>query len=406
MTELVNPTREQISELPVGSTFIVKGTLTRNERGEREEPYYPGSKNTHTAVFANIAITTAEGDTFEFEGRSFPLQYEDGGALENMRNAVAEVGEGVSIEVHVIVDDHSLMKRTAIGYGKAQLLLPSEERQLQYDALRAQVAGQLDALQTYALMGETSEDFSEARRVFAAIRRLALTKAERNQLRSLIGSLPVVERPIYDSRSTYERDAIEKAFGVNFEEFNAEEYLAFARQVLYGELPNADKPDRVDQSYLFRFLDKSPFTVVQFAELVASTLKIRVSRLEEVNDTHDESWDDYYLVERCIEELGRINESSAIEALGWMIDYCLEHRYFDDRLRRSERRAVPHKFNSALEKAVRSLAEGSEYHDIRVPAGFDFGRMQAWNDTLAAYPFTDYIAAQLRQSFTRLFATR
>jgi hypothetical protein len=397
--KLVNPAFEHIHTLPVGTTFFVEGVLTRNEHGKRVELLYGSSR---TVEFARIAITTNMGIVFEFEGSSFPLKYESG-VLENVRDWVAEVGEAISIEATIIVDD-TLVKRPSIGYNKARMLVPSPRRQAEYDALRATVTEKLDEFEFLAETAESPDDFIEIRKGFAQLRRHALTKSEQMQLRRLVRRLPVNERPIYDSWSTYARDAIEKAFGVNLEQLNAEEYLVFARKVLFGEIENPAKPDRVDQSYLFRLLDEPPFTSAQSVELVFSTLKVRVKRLEQVGDTHDEYWDDFWLVEQCLTYLGTIKDSSTVEALAWMIDYCLEHRYFDSRLSRREKYIGSHKFDSMLDKAIDSLARGAQYHELRAPAGFDFGRMKAWNDTLAAYPFMDHTADKLRKSFFRLFA--
>lgn len=409
--QLVNPTPAQIRVLPVGASFLVEGVLTRNERGEREESYYPGG-STHTVTFAYITIAPTVGDAFHFEGKSFPLRYESG-VHENLRNSVAEVGETVSIEVSISVDDANV-KRPSIGYNHANLLVPSAQRQSDYDKLRRQAVDSIYQVEEYVRCGNQAEAdgftaadamecYATARQRFAATRKLALTKDERTRLLRARRSMPVTERPMYDRYATT-RDAMEKAFGVNIEELNPKDYLAFARRVLLGELPNPDKPDRTDQSYLFRLLDQPQFTVAEYVELVASTLKTRVARLELTGDSHDETWDDYYLIEQCLTYLGTIEGSLGVEALAWMIDYCLEHDYFDNRLSRFENHSASRKFGSFLEKAVRSLAEGSRYHDVRVPVGFDFGRMQAWNNTLAAYPFMDHVAAQLRNSYTRLFA--
>lgn len=400
MTEqLVNPTPAQIRDLPRGATFRVEGVLTQNERGTREERSYPGARSTHAVEFAHITITPAKGDPFYFEGKSFPLRYE-GGVLENLRNSVAEVGETVSIEVSIIVDGTNV-KRPSIGYSHANLLVPSTERQAAYDELRATAAEQLTMLELYVRIAASADDFAVARETFAAIRKLTLTKGERARLLQARRSMPTYERPMYDRYNTT-RDAVEKAFGVNIEELNPEDYLTFARRVLFGELPSPDKPNRIDQSHLFRLLEEPPFTTAQFAELVTDTLKTRIARLEQTGDSHDDYWDDYYLIEQCLAYLGTIEGSYGVEALAWMIDYCLTRDYFDNRLSRSENPTVPHKFDSFLEKAVRSLTEGAQYRGVRAPVGFDFGRMLAWSNTLAAYPFMDHAAAQLRQSFTEL----
>jgi hypothetical protein len=326
---------------------------------------------------------------------------------------VAEVGETITIEASVVLDDYGV-KQATIGYGRAKLLVSNVKRQVTYDTLRHQVNSLINQFWQHVESGnraevdgytvaEAAECFVAARQRFAAARKLSLTKAELTLLLRDRHSMPVNERPMYDRYATT-RNAMEKAFGVNIEELNAEQYLAFARKVLSGELPNPDKPDRVDQSYLFRLLDQPPFTVAQFVELVTDTLKMRVARLEQTGDSHDEYWDDYYLAEQCLTYLGTIEDPSVIDGLAWMVDYCLGHGYFDNRLTRSENYATSRKFDSYLEKAVRSLADGARYHGVRVPADFDFGRVQTWNNALAAYPFMDHVATQLRQSFTRLFA--
>jgi hypothetical protein len=391
-TQLVNPTPAQIRDLPVGATFLIEGVLWCNERETREEPSYPGSRTTRTAEIALIDIVTDAGTDFALQGKSVPLKYDDG-VLENLRDVVAEVGETVSIEAQIVIGDNGT-KETSIGYARAKLLVPAVFRQNAYDALRTSVANLTALLDVYVY----DFDYAEARKCFARVRKLALTRAERASLQRVIIDMPVTERPVHDPGSTYSRDAIEKAFGVNLEELNAEDFLTFARQVLHGEIPNPEKPDRVDQSYLFRFLDAPPFTTAQFVELAFSTLQTRIARLELTGDSFEEYWDDYYLAEQCIAYLANIDDPTAVNALAWVIDYCLERGYFDNRLDGSEKVTCSRKFDSFLEKAVRSLFEYARYQKGKAPADFDSGRLLAWRNTLSAYPFMGHVADKLRAS--------
>lgn len=391
-TQLVNPTPAQICDLPVGATFLIEGVLECNEPGTREEPSYPGSNTIRTAEIALITIVTDAGTSFALQGKLVPLKYGDG-VLENLHDVVAETGETVSIQAEIVIGDNG-MKETSIGYARAQLLVPAKFRQRAYDALRVSVAKLTGSLDLYV----SDFDFAGARKCFARIRKLPLTRAERASLQRVIVNMPVAERPVYDPRSTYSRDAIEAAFGVNIEGLNANEFLTFARQVLHGEIPNPEKPDRADQSYLFRFLNQPPFTTAQFVELIFSTLQTRIARLELTGDSFDEYWDDYYLTEQCISYLGEIEDPAAVNALAWVIDYCMEHDYFDNRLDGAEKDNCPRKFDSFLEKAIRSLFEYALYAKGTVPADFDSGRLLAWRNTLSAYPFMGNVADKLRAS--------
>lgn len=397
MTQPVNPRPARIAAFPVDTTFRVRGVLTGYEVSEREVPSFRGSTRMRTEKFAVITIDTTRGHVLEFEARSLPLQYSDG-VHENLRGVEVRVGESVEMTIRVYLDD-SLAKRTIIDSSSVELLVPDEERQRQYDDLREQVAAQITALSAHVDMAQ----FSEARGVFATIRKLDLTREERRHLKVIVDSLPAAEQPIYNKRSTSARDNIEKIYGINFETLNPEEFLALAREILHGERSKVVVDEHSDSSSLLHLFDESPFTAAQEHEMVASTIKVRFALLEEAGDEHD-SWDDFYLIENCIRRLGYIKDPNIMATFAWMIDRCLEKQYFDNRLLRTEKRTTPRKFDSLLEQAVRSLVDGVKYYGLRAHATY-FNSVLTWNNTLAAYPFMDHVAEQLRDVMGQLFLT-
>ncbi len=381
MTEPVNPTPEEIAALPIDTAFQVEGVL----RGMREIPgkYSSDSK---------VEIVTSDGALYVLNGFSYPLTYE-GGCLENIKGQKAQIGETIQATVYVVLQDG--VRLITIGHGHARLLKPSDNRQNKYDLLRDRVERKFDELCSFI----DSVEHGRARKMYAELRKLALTKDEHTQLKNLIARMAPVHAPIVGF--SYERDALEKAYGVNTDELTKDEFLKFARGALHGEIPNAPKPDRVDQSYLFRYLDEPPFTTDEYMELLFSTLKVRLARLEEVGDSHDETWDDFYLAERCVEYMSSVKHENVVTALGWLIDYCLEHDYFDYRYSQDEE-GPNRKFSSFLPTAVRTLHDYAIYRDGKVGKDFDTARLFHWRNTLSAYPYMGTVADEIRAAIVPL----
>lgn len=379
MANTVNPTPEEINAMPIGSTYDLVGVLESMVKVSRE-----------FGDDSAITIVTEDGSRHDLRGSRYPLTYESG-TLENIRGKAAQIGETIQITVHVVLKDGE--RQTTIGYESARLLKPSDNRQDEYDLLRDRVQGKLRKLLDLVLTGRP------ARKAFAELNKLALTKDERAHLMHVVSLMVPGDAPIVGS--SYDRDALEKAYGVNTDELCKSEFLVFARGALHGEIPNADKPNRVDQSYLFRYLRAEPFTTDEFMELISSTLKVRIARLEKTGDSHDETWDDSYLVERCIETLTYVEHKDVVATFGWMIDYCLERDYFDYRYTADEE-GPNRKFSSFLGKTIRALHDYAIYHDGRIGEGFDAARLYAWHRKLVAYPFMSTVAGQLHESIVPL----
>jgi hypothetical protein len=379
MANTVNPTPEEINAMPIESTYDIVGVLESMVK-------VPGRYSDDIA----IVIVTEDGARYDLRGFQYPLTYESG-ALDNLRGKTAQTGETIQITAHVVLKDGK--RQTTIGYEHARLLKPSDDRQHQYDLLHDRIHGKLRTLLDLVPTGRP------ARKAFAELNKLALTKDERAQLMHIVSMMVPGDAPIVGS--SYDRNALEKAYGVNTDELCKSEFLEFARGVLHGEIPNADKPNRADQSYLFHYLQAEPFTTDEFMELVSSTLKVRIARLEKTGDSHDETWDDSYLAERCIETLTYVEHKDVVATFGWMIDYCLERDYFDYRYSADEE-GPDRKFYSFLSKTVRALHDYAIHHNGRIGKDFDAGRLRAWHYKLSAYPFMGQAAEEIRASIVPL----
>ena len=372
---LVNPSPEEISSVKIDDYYLLEGELAEMER-------IPGKYSDDIKVTIrdenNVLHTVA--------GFEYPLRYE-GGAIEHIRGKTAQIGEKLSVKVYVVIKERQ--RRTTIGYGRATLLTPSAEREREFNDLRASVERKMTLLSEHICYRR----WQSARKHFAELRKLQLTKREHRKLSFLVHGMPVEERPVYDSH--YREESLEKAFGVNIEELNPADFLEFARKVLHGEIENAPRPDRADQSYLYAYLMEEPFTTGQLLDLIDSTLKIRFPRLAAAGDSHDETWDDRYLIERSIERLANVKDTRAFELLGWVIEYCLERGYFDNRVDYNEPRPTSNCFGM-LSRATRALQDHVMYYDGKLGPEFDFGRLLKWRDTLAAYPYMGTQADEIR----------
>jgi hypothetical protein len=388
----LNPTANELQALPVDSRVLIEGTATDYWEEEVEEPTYPGSWRTRTVTVGQLQVRTDDGRLIAVPSsrpQMKPLAY-GGGVLENLSDKPIIPGERLRLVVYVQEGRYGRRQLHAV-YSQPYLMTPDHARQVAYNRLRGRVAPQVRKLESYVVQRQ----YARARTLFAHLRTLELTKHEHQRVRGAMDRAPVLERSIYDN-GRYDVERLERAFGVDIERLNKAEFMRFAREIVLGIRPNAPKPHRVDQSYVFHYMRKAPFTTDELVALCREGLQERVRRLGDCTDDHDSHWDDSYLADQCLNYLGHTDHPAAAEPLVWMVNYCLEHDYVPVR-RDSGQPSCPTRYRDLLDHALRSLGDliSSHPHLARTIGAPE--QVETWQAELTRRQATVFYADKLEQ---------
>lgn len=368
----LNPSREQLRHLLPGTHFVVQGQFVRYYE---ETPGRSVPDTTSHLTHGRIVIATPSGELTldSFRPHMKEPSYA-GGVLENLRDKRMIPGETVRITGFISEADdlrglHAGM--ATVGYNQPYLLVPNAQRLSDYGNLRLQVAATTDAMRRQI----ATRQWSKARITFAELRKLELTQDEASLVVEIMEGVTVEQRSVYYGRQFGAND-IERAFGIDPETLNRADFLAYAREIMLGIRENpVDKSRRTDQTYLLRFwrTKHSILTVESLVELLREAIPARLSRLEQCSDEHDAYWDDYYLLDQCIEHLRYWGQSdvdkaedvdpSLVRVIIDTVEYCIAQGYYrvDREISANQ---VPRRLVSVLGTCLRSLAEAYMYQPV------------------------------------------
>lgn len=378
-SEIVNPSPEDIKTMSTCASFTIIGELTsvRKQyiRVPHIFPHYPPEEKSRYVVY----IMSDEDVLYALRCDSDEVVYGDG-ILENVRDSTPTMGETVSVQAGVY--ELEGVSYLTIGYGKLTLVAPSDERQAEYDRLRARVDHMIHGVDMAACDGH----YADARELYADTVVMALTKDERLRLRAIATAMPCSEMPVIGSVHSNLSQKVAETFGFRPEACNRDQFLEMAARALNGDLDVEGGKLDTHPSELFRYLHERPFDEYDQAKLFGDALMARLAKLETVGRSFDEYRDSENMVERCFTYLGSNPLPEAFMAIAAGIDFLLERRYFDDRLYIDEPYGCPDKFSSCMREAFEAL-QTRGYRDIELPEDFDYGRIQKWRNVLSAYPF-------------------
>jgi len=350
-----NPTVSDLRAMAPGTHFVVQGRFLRYYEVTPGEPT-PDPKNTKTEGY--LVVETPNGPLTLNTFRPFmkELQYEEG-VLENLKYKSMIPGETIRITGFITRKQFDQPSGIiTVGYNHPYLLVPDPQRQADYDALRVQVEIQLGQLQSYV----EKHHWTAARTTFANLRKQELTRDEHRQVVAIMATVPADQRSVYTRH--YRSERLEKAFQVNPETLNRLQFLEFAHKVITGEQQNySAKGELADQSYLFDYWreDDSVLNDADQTQLVLAGIATRLERLERCSDVHDEYWDDRYLLTRCIEHIGYMDDPDErlVAAVVEMIDYCFEQKYFPLESDTREEFQCPQRLDDLLRTCFRSVEQ-------------------------------------------------
>lgn len=362
----LNPSQEQLWYMRPGTHFVVQGRFVRyyEETVDRLMTY-----TTTQETRGRIVINTPNGeltlDSYRPHGEE--PKYVDG-VLENLRGKRMIPGETVRITGFISQKDGMAGLPdgvVTVGYNQPYLLTPDPRRQSDYDELRRQVEASTDTMRRQI----DAQQWSDARVTFANLRKLELTRDEAQLIFEIMEGATIEQRSVYYRRQ-YGASDIERAFGIDPETLNRKAFLAYAREILLGIRENPrDKLLRVDQMYLLSFWQTSHsiLTMDSLVDLLREAIPARLARLEQCSDDHDDFWDDYYLLDRCIEYIGNFLDEdvdpSLVRTIIDTVEYCFAKGYY--RLDREiSKEQLPRRLDSVLGTCLRSLAVAYMYQPV------------------------------------------
>lgn len=126
----INPTPEQVANLPKGARLITEGKVLKVEVRKEMGSLGLTQKNTY------ISVETPDGRRITIPNWSDKLEYNNG-VLENLRGKSVQQGETIRITSYVHVDEKG--KSVHSHYNRPYLVEPTGQRTKEYQNLRKQI---------------------------------------------------------------------------------------------------------------------------------------------------------------------------------------------------------------------------------------------------------------------------
>lgn len=380
----INPTPEQIVNLPRGAKIITEGKVLQVEVRDEKDKLGLTQRNSY------IIIETKDGRQLIVPNWSDKLQYNDG-VLENLRGKSIQQGETIRITSYVHVDEKG--KTFHSHYSRPYLVEPTTQRIDEYRALREQVSTGISRLSKLLEM----QNFIDARRTFAELRTYELTQKESNQVIASLAGFSEDERPIYDGhkRRMYWAESLDKAYGTLIESMTRREFEAFAREVGTGRRQQTG--EHCDSSYAYLIMLANNFDEATMLSVLSETVDERLKRLETVRDERDSSFPESYMLEQSLGYLSGVKHPDATIKILEIVRYAMSHKLYDKRMERGDDWDVPHKFLLLLWSATDNLKSSIREHPDNLSAIQNLNELLAWQEELKPYPFCDAEVEYLKQ---------
>lgn len=380
----INPTREQLQYLPRGARVISEGRIIDLEVREMETEFGTKTKYSFLTLEGKDSRKTIIGNW------SDELEYR-GGVLENLDGKPLEQGEQVRIASYVGLGK-SGEKILHSHYSKPFLLQPSPVKLQSYKRLREEVGNMTMS------MSELLEKhrWQEARQLFAEARTRELTISESEGLAASVAQFPGPEQPIFDGkRRLFWAESLDNTFGVRTEALTRQGLVGFARRVGMGKQEQVGS--NCDGSYAYLLMHQNKIEPLEVLSVLGDAVDERLSRLEEVDDSHEASFGEHYMLEQSLGYMASVSLPEATEKILEVARYCMKNKLYDKRQDRQDEFNCPHKFLHLMWSAADDLARSIREHPENLSGVKDLNELLAWQEELSQYPFCDTIVDDLRK---------
>lgn len=380
----INPTSEQLQNLPKGARVISEGKIIDLEVKEMETEFGTKTKYSFLTLEGEDSRKTTIGSW------SDKLEYR-GGVLENLDGKQLEPGEQVRIASYVGLDNKGA-KILHSHYSRPFLLQPSPVKLEEYKHLRGEVEDMTTS------MNDLLEDNSwqEARRLFAEARTKELTIRESEALMASVAQFPEKEQPVFNGkRRLFWAESLDKTFGVRTEALTRKDLVEFARKVGTGKQEQVGP--HCDESYAYLLMHQNKIEPQEVMSVLGDAVDERLSRLEKVDDNHEASFGEHYMLEQSLSYMAGVPLPEATEKILEVARYCMKNKLYDKRQDRQDEFNCPRKFLHLMWSAADDLSRSIQEHPENLSGIKDLDELLAWQDELSQYPFCDTIVADLQK---------
>lgn len=380
----INPTGQQLRDLKPRTQVIIEGAFAGFFNRPDPRNYTPDA----IRIGFNVDTPNGRVTVLTHFSQDQEVDFADG-VLENLKGKVPLTGE--TIRYTAFVTEEGTLHG---AYNHPYLLVPDPQRLKAYSRLRLTVKILLRRLESYVVR----EQFARARALFAELRSCELTKDEHRRACALVASLPAGEQPIYGWKS--DARSLERAYGVNVERLNKEQFLRLAYDAVLGIRKNPkDKKRHTDVSYFFRFTDDAPFTPEENSQLLSTTIWARLEMLK-----NEDSFGHRYLLEQAISCLGHCDHPTALAELMKLVERCYQEGYFpaarDEQSSRNGDRTAPpcpSRLDSVMRKAFEALG-WMRYYELDVAKSIDNDKLGTYRDLLVGQNASPHLIREVRKT--------
>jgi hypothetical protein len=344
----VNPGAGEIAQRK-GKRAVVEGKFLGYEKDHEDERETSG------------VIEAEDGKRYSICMPSGKTVFSDG-VLENMHGKVMQKGDKVRIAAYVNSESGELQ---AAWCDPCYLIMPSEERQRDYNELRKEVLGNVSGIEYHL----SEKDYAKARKLIGDTRALELTEAESKAVYDIAESIPEEEKPAL-SCSRYHVSAIDKAYQTRLESMAKKEFLEFARAAATGEI--AQTGEEADVLYLFSIAKYAGISAEEREKLIVDCIE---ARLRKIRASDDLEFNDEYTAEHAMRYLGSIGTETAAQRLYDYMFRFVEEGDFNETGWRDNMDAKPR--TMLLYFAVSSLLHDAD----KIPANVLIGNLAKLKQT-------------------------
>jgi hypothetical protein len=348
-----NPSKQEVKAMPEGTTFVVEGVylhyLAREKSFGESVPAGWWVIKTETGY---LRIDTIKGQ------RSDKLQ---GGKIHDARGTKPFKGE----TIRLLVTKDSKRGGMTCYRRRPTLICPSQERRREYTKARDWIKHLIG----YATTDIQTQDWKDARRHLANVRRLSATHKELQTVEELRMQIPEEQRPLWDDVQAITVAKFIEAYGVNIEAMHPDEQVNFARKLFRGALPRIDNgPSPFDLLYIVRQMDRGTQ-----ASLFAEVISTGVERLRGLEAGSELLSNREFLFECCLNQATHYNHDGLAEAIATFIEGCLLVGGYS-------RQGPPYKHSPLHLPLCQALEAITHYkrHKLHCADGITIDRLASW----------------------------
>jgi hypothetical protein len=230
-----------------------------------------------------------------------------GGVLENLSDKNPLPGDVVRIAANA-VNGELLVDWCS----PCRLLMASEKRQADYDAIRKKAASELEAV--CRKLGD--RNYADARRLIAEAKKLQLTGAEWERIGRMVARMPAGQKPlVMEPMDSFRIEAVDTAYRVMVESMTEQEFFDFALDAV-----QRNNGERFDIGYLFDIARGTKIDKGKQEEILEKCLQTNLQKVLGKSREDMEFYDEYS-VERAVVYLAVLGTETAFERIfGFLYD--------------------------------------------------------------------------------------